>query len=124
MGKIEAEVLKQAYTQGQTEQVEYNEYGYHIANTVFEKNMEITDEYDQLVVHQELSRALARRDLFEYYSEAEIKKMSDATSGYLGVALHPFEEKYWNEFEEYEYSRLRIQGEPMRDKIWERVEIG
>jgi hypothetical protein len=106
--KVEAGILEQAHAQGLAEQVEHDEQGYHIADKVFVKNMEIMEEYDDLVLHQDLARNLARRDLFEHYSEAEIIKQSEKSGGYLGVIMHPFEEKYWKEFEEHEYSRLRI----------------
>lgn len=107
-GNIEADILKQAYAQGLTEHVDYDEHGYHIAEYLFEKNMEITDEYDDLILHQDLARNLARRDLFEHYTEAEILALSEKSGGYLGVIMHPFEEKYWQEFEDHDYTRLRI----------------
>lgn len=106
--KVEAGILEQAYTQGLMEQIKHDEQGYHIADKLSEKNMEIMEEYDGLVFHQDLARNLARRDLFEHHSEAEIIKQSEKYSGYLGGIMYPFEEKYWKEFEEHEYSRLRI----------------
>ncbi len=105
---IEADILKQAYLQGMTEHVEHDEQGYHLAEHLFEKNMEITDEYDSLIIHQDLARDLGRRDLFETYTEAEILKISAESGGYIGVLMHPFEERYWKEFEEHDYNRLRI----------------
>jgi len=36
--------------------------------------------------------------------------MSKKHGGYLGIELHPFEEKYWREFEENDYTRLRIEN--------------
>lgn len=52
---------------------------------------------------------LAWRDFHEKFTLEEIEKMSKKHGGYLGIELHPFEEKYWREFEENDYTRLRIE---------------
>lgn len=105
--KIERLVLQQAYEQDLKGAVDFEGGEYHIKNELFEKNMELTEMYNGLATHQELSHSLAARDFKEAYTPAEIEKMA-GESGYLGVEMHSFEEKYWKEFEEYEYERLRI----------------
>lgn len=70
--------------------------------------MELQDDFGDIHMHQELSRALAKRDFCVDHTQEEIEKMADSRHGYLGVELHSYEERYWKEFEEHEYSRLYI----------------
>ncbi len=66
------------------------------------------DDYDEITLCNELARKLAWRDLKKDHSETEMKKMEEKNGGYFGVELHPYEEKYWNEFDEHDYNRLEI----------------
>jgi hypothetical protein len=73
--------------------------------------MELQEEFGELITHQELSNKLARRHFYQDHSPEEILKMSEGEKVYLGVELHSYEKKYWNEFDEYGYSRLFIKEE-------------
>ncbi len=106
--QIEQQLLKQAYEQGLTGTVDFEQGRYYVKNELFEKNMELTDDYTKLSTHQELSHALAARDFHEAYTPAEIAQMVAERGEYLGVETYDFEEKYWKEFEERGYTRLRI----------------
>ena len=65
-------------------------------------------EYDDYAVYDTLSNKLGWRDFRAKYSEEEIKEMAEERGGYLGVPLYEFENKIYEEFDKYEYSRLFI----------------
>lgn len=108
---LEQSLLQVAHEHGMTDVVESDGDGLRLAHTITEHNMDVLSEYDQLVINQELAAALARRDFTEHFTESEIEKMVQTSEGYLGHALHSFEEQYWNEFAEHGYYRLRIEGQ-------------
>jgi hypothetical protein len=84
---------------------------YYLQEREYESLMEFITEYDDLSLHQHLANKLAWRDFQSAHSEKEIEEIRKNNGGYFGVDIHPFEEKYWNEFEAHEYSRLKIQDE-------------
>lgn len=64
--------------------------------------------YDDHQIFEGLADKLGWRDFRVKYSNEEINKMSEESGGYLGVQLHDFEKKYYDEFNEHEYDRLYI----------------
>ena len=106
--KLAESILEQAHSEGLTDIVNKDDSGYHINEQEFQSLMEFSDEYDELSAHKYLANRLAWRDFQTKYSAVEIATMAEKSGGYLGVKLHSFEEKYLNEFEENEYSRLQI----------------
>ena len=61
--------------------------------------MKITNEYDDYILYESLSNKLALRDFRLKYTEEEISKIAKKHNGYIGVEMHPFEKKYWDEFD-------------------------
>ncbi len=55
-----------------------------------------------------LANSLAWRDFKEKFSQKELEEKAKENGGYFGVEIHDYEKKYWDEFEEYGYDRLRI----------------
>lgn len=106
--KLEQVVLKHAYDSGLHDLVEKDGERYHLSEGEYGSIMEFTEEYDELSLNQGLANKLAWRDFMETHSAADINTMAKKSGGYLGPELHPLEEKYWQEFEEHDYSRLRI----------------
>ena len=74
----------------------------------YQKVTDDMDKYEEYITYNNLSNKLAWRDFEREYSLKEIKKMVTKNSGYLGPELYKYEEKYWKEFDEHEYSRLEI----------------
>ena len=102
-------LLKQkAYEGGFSKLVK--EYDGHIITkeAEFEKYMELLKKYDDCSAHNLLANKLAWRDFHKIKPPQEIRALAEEHNGYLGVVLHPFEEKYWNEFEKHEYDRLFV----------------
>ena len=101
-------IFEKAHSEGLTDIVDKDEYGFHVNEREFDASMKLQDEFEELTLHKKLANKLAWRDFYETYSEEEVEKMNVKNGGYFGAVLHSFEEKYWNEFEQYEYTRLRI----------------
>jgi len=73
-----------------------------------EEAMPVLDEYDDFISVDHLANQLAWRDFKRTHTQEEIVKMEIENQGYFGAELHPFEEKYWNEFEIHGTKRLEI----------------
>jgi hypothetical protein len=107
-GKLTEKLLLTVREQGLTDIIDDEDGFRSIKWSEFESLMELQNDFGDLHTHNELSRALARRDFWADHTQEEIETLTQKNNGYLGVELHPYEEKYWKEFEEYEYSRLFI----------------
>lgn len=68
----------------------------------------IISDYDDYVTHDNLANDLAWRDFRRDHTQEELDKMAQENGGYFGVALHDYEKKYWDEFEENGFERLEI----------------
>lgn len=79
-----------------------------VEDTYSEKMLLDVFDYDEYTLHQNISKALAMRDFYETHGEEKVEKIRKERGGYLGVPLYDFEKKYWDEFEKFGYSRLRI----------------
>jgi len=78
--------------------------------------MPILEDYDDYATHSKLSNDLAWRDFRQDHTEEEISAMSEKNNGYFGVVLHPYEKKYWDEFNQYNYDRLIISAISSKNK--------
>ena len=80
-----------------------------LKDEAYEKRIKsILDDYEDFVSTDLLANKLAWRDFLREHTEAEMAAMAKKNGGYFGVELHPYEEKYWKEFEEYDVDRLEI----------------
>ncbi|PIZ45199.1 hypothetical protein COY32_05465 [candidate division WWE3 bacterium CG_4_10_14_0_2_um_filter_41_14] len=66
------------------------------------------DDYDDLILHDNLANKLAKRDFVNTHTPDEIEKIANEHNGYLGVQLYDYEKKYWDEFENHDFERLKI----------------
>jgi len=79
---------------------------------LYEEEIEpIMDDFEDFVLHDRLPNILAWRDFYRDHSDEEREKMSEENGGYFGVELHPYEAKYWNEFDEHGFEHLFIKEE-------------
>lgn len=69
---------------------------------------EIMDDFEEWIVEDSLANKLGKRDFYREHTEEEVNKMAEESHGYLGVEIHPYEERYWKEFELHGYDRLEI----------------
>ncbi len=74
----------------------------------YDEVMDDIFEYDEYATFDTLSNKLGWRDFKLKYTQEEIDKMASEHSGYLGVPLYDFENKYYEEFNENDYERLYI----------------
>lgn len=112
MDKLEEYFLKYA-KDFYCEELIQEEDGKKILNDeVYENSIfPIIEDYEEFVVQDRLANKLAWRDFRKEHSEKELAEMAKENRGYFGVELYDYEKKYWDEFEEYEFERLRIQDE-------------
>jgi len=75
----------------------------------------ITEDYEDLILHDSLANKLAWRDFLNEHSKEEIEKMAENNNGYFGVEIFDYEKRYWDEFEEHEFDRLKIVGNNVFD---------
>ncbi len=68
----------------------------------------LINDYDGSQVFSFLANKLAWRDFKQDHSDAELEVMAKENSGYFGVDLYKYEQKYWDEFEKYGIDRLEI----------------
>lgn len=109
MHALENYLLQFAKDFGYSEAADMSDGEFCMDDDFFEDTiMPITDDYDEYILYTELSNKLALRDFREDHTEEEIDEMAEMSAGYLGVPLYDYEKKYWDEFEENDYARLRI----------------
>lgn len=106
--KLYEKILQSAQAQGLEYMVEEFEGTFSLNEKEMDSIMEMQHEYEELCTHLNISNKLAWRDFQATHTAKEIESMSEKNGGYFGVALHPFEERYWNEFEEHDYDRLYL----------------
>ena len=105
---LERYFLEVAPIFGAGEILEKNNDRFDIKESLFEKYQAVISEYDDYAVYSGLSNKLAWRNFRREHSKAEIEKMAKNNMGYFGVEICPYEEIYWNEFDEHGFERLEI----------------
>lgn len=111
MNELDEYLLQFAYDFDCEELVEKYEGKNVLKDDIYEKmTMSVLEEYGECETFDTLANKLAWRDFMKDHTEEEIKKMSKKNGGYFGVALHPYEKKYWYEFEKNGFKRVRIGG--------------
>ncbi len=68
----------------------------------------IITDYEEFATEDTLANKLAWRDFRNEHTKEELDALEKENGGYFGVSIYKYEEKYWKEFEEYGYSRLKI----------------
>ena len=80
-----------------------------LKDNIFEDStMSVIGGFSECEIHNTLANKLAWRDFKKEHSAKEIGEMAKINGVYFGVALHRYEEKYWNEFESHGYDRLEV----------------
>jgi hypothetical protein len=75
----------------------------------FEREIQpVMDDFEEYVLHDNLPNILAWRDFSLDYSDEEQDKMAEENGDFFGVELHPYEERYWKEFETHGFERLFV----------------
>ncbi len=79
---------------------------------IFEKKiLPILTDYEQLGIVDGLANELAWRDFRNDHTPAELAILERKNSGFFGVELFKYEEKYQKEFEKNGFERLYIKGD-------------
>jgi hypothetical protein len=109
MDDLEEYLLQFAHEFDCDEFVEKDDGKNVLKDAQYEKmTMPILEEYGECEAFDTLANKLAWRDFKRDHSQEEIEKMAKKNGGYFGVALHPYEKKYWDEFEKNGYERVEI----------------
>jgi hypothetical protein len=115
--KLEALLCKQVSSAGLKEPpLEDDEGVLRLAmqSSWYEGVWEDIHTYDDYILATELAYSLAWRDFTREHSEKELEVISEKNGGYFGVEMYPYEDKYWKEFDAYDFDRLEIRkDDPM-----------
>jgi hypothetical protein len=106
--QLQQTVFAQLREQGLTDMIDYEYENFHLSEREFESIMSVQDKYEDLIAYKDISNKLAWRDFHEAHTPEQIEKMQADGKTYFGVELHPFEERYWNEFDEHGFDRLYV----------------
>lgn len=106
--EVEKEMLRYAKDFNFGKNIEKFEGENTLRERYLDRNLSDLNDYDEYITYENLARELGRRDFFNKHTKEEIKKMTKESNGYLGALTYDFDEKYYNEFNKYGYSRLYI----------------
>lgn len=106
---MRSKLLEQAVGSGCEDWVEKFEGKNVASDKLYDDVGQIMEDYDDFVLYNEIANKLAWRDFYKDNSKEEIKEMKKKNGGYFGVEIYDYEKKYWDEFEENDLNRLRIE---------------
>jgi hypothetical protein len=80
-----------------------------LSDEVFEEEVTpILEHYNEYIIYDGMASELAWRDIEREYGKEEAKKIEEAGEKSADI-IFQHEEKYWDEFDAHDFSRLEIQ---------------